>query len=175
MTRQTIAPMFVALMAIAMTGAADAQQLYKCLVGGRASFQDSPCREGAGERITVTPAASPPGLRGATGAATPQAGGSPADTSRDWMQEADRSARRIILADDIWRQEVRIRAARDELEQRLERLQRKKSYANNNLAGAVWEQSISDEMMAVATAYDTQIRSLQTELEDLRIQLSRLR
>lgn len=59
----------------------------------------------------------------------------------------------------------RIGSAQSSMEIEMYRLSRKKSYAMNNLAGATYEQSISAEMQAVAAKYDSEIRSLQAEID----------
>jgi len=46
-------------------------------------------------------------------------------------------------------------------------LQRKKSLAKNNLAGATWEQSISTEMQAISERYRTRIQITQDRIVSL--------
>ena len=46
----------------------------------------------------------------------------------------------------------------------LSRLKNKKNYANNNLAGAVWEDSISKEMEAVTQKYLERIEYAKEQL-----------
>lgn len=53
-------------------------------------------------------------------------------------------------------------------------LRQKKQYANNNLAGAQWESSISNEMSAVGAKWDSMIRVEQSNLDRLREQVSSL-
>lgn len=55
-----------------------------------------------------------------------------------------------------------------ECDGQLKALQSKKRAANNNLAGATWEGSISSEMTAIATRCDTRSRNLREELDALR-------
>lgn len=50
----------------------------------------------------------------------------------------------------------------------LQALQAKKRSANNNLAGATWESSISSEMGAIATRCDTRTRELREEFATLK-------
>ncbi|MDV7391114.1 hypothetical protein RZS08_07170, partial [Arthrospira platensis SPKY1] len=54
-------------------------------------------------------------------------------------------------------------------------LSRKKQFASNNLAGATWEESISEEMNAVAQKYDALIRNDQSRIEQLRAAADRLK
>lgn len=51
-------------------------------------------------------------------------------------------------------------------------LQRKKRLANNNLAGATWEDSISGEMQAIAARYRAGIEVEQAKIVDLRKRMS---
>ena len=64
---------------------------------------------------------------------------------------------------------------RSAMSDQIANLQRKKQYANNNLAGATWEQSISDEMSAVSQKYDALIRNDQSQIDLLRADAERLR
>ena len=49
----------------------------------------------------------------------------------------------------------------------LAKLKRKKNRAKNNLAGAEWESSISEEMIAVTNKYNTEIISINKEITSL--------
>jgi hypothetical protein len=89
-------------------------------------------------------------------------------------QRADDAARRRILDDDIWRKQRAIDAMHDEHSTRQAQLRAKKTRANNNLAGATWEQSISDEMQAVAAEYDMKLRKATKELDELKMQRSQI-
>lgn len=59
----------------------------------------------------------------------------------------------------------RVLAMRD---QRMRDLQNGRRYANNNLAGATWQQSLAQEMAAVAQQADTQVESIDRQIEQLR-------
>lgn len=61
----------------------------------------------------------------------------------------------------------RIREQEDRMSGELAALRAKKAQANNNLAGAVWENSISEEMSAVVARYDVRIRGLREEIRRL--------
>ena len=54
------------------------------------------------------------------------------------------------------------------------KLKDSKRYANNNLAGAVWEESLSNEMAAIAAQYDTDVRAIDVEIDRLNDELKRL-
>ena len=56
----------------------------------------------------------------------------------------------------------------------LDALKTKKKQANNNLAGATWEASISQEMLVVTQRYQMKATADQLKLEQLREQRARL-
>ncbi|MGL4938010.1 hypothetical protein [Shewanella sp.] len=62
----------------------------------------------------------------------------------------------------------RVLAMRD---QRMRDLQNGRRYANNNLAGATWQQSLAQEMAAVAQQADTQVESIDRQIEQLKKEL----
>lgn len=75
------------------------------------------------------------------------------------------------IAREITRLEAdrkRVIAARD---QRLRNLRESRQYANNNLAGATWEQSLAQEMTATAQEADTQVSSIDRQIEQLKEEL----
>ena len=63
---------------------------------------------------------------------------------------------------------------RQAMSRELSALQQKKQRAENNLAGATWEQSISAEMNAVTQKYDALIRTEQNRIERLRADADQL-
>ncbi|MGI2141920.1 hypothetical protein [Shewanella baltica] len=58
-----------------------------------------------------------------------------------------------------------------ERDQRLRNLRESRQYANNNLAGATWEQSLAQEMTATAQEADTQVSSIDRQIEQLKDEL----
>jgi hypothetical protein len=58
-----------------------------------------------------------------------------------------------------------------ERDQRLRNLRESRQYANNNLAGATWEQSLAQEMTATAQEADTQVSSIDRQIEQLKEEL----
>lgn len=172
----------LALALIAAAAAAPAHaQVYKCKdASGTTIFASQPCgagaqaldvrpASGASRPSATAPAASivAPGARPSTEDAIPAA-------PRSMSQRADDAARRRILDDDIWRKQRGIDALQEELHTRQQQLRNKKTWANNNLAGAVWEQSISDEMQAVAAEYDIKIRRASKDLDELKAKRAQL-
>lgn len=73
-----------------------------------------------------------------------------------FIREADQKIKNI---------QNQILSEQTRLENELQALRNKKDRANNNLAGATWEQSISSEMQAAATQSQTRIADLQRRLD----------
>lgn len=154
-------------------GACSAWAVNKCtLPGGRVVFQDAPCATGKGETLTVKPSRGNSTSQPAPAAASPDVGAS----SDQSLTEAQRIEQRVAESQRARRrQELEVRLLPESLiaidrhrafcDQQLAQLQNKKRLANNNLAGATWEGSISSEMVALATRCDTQNRELRDEAE----------
>lgn len=68
-------------------------------------------------------------------------------------------------------QKARLQSRRD-IE--ITKLRRSTLHANNNLAGALWEDSVSKEITAITAKYDTDIRAVDSEIDTLSKQLRRL-
>lgn len=156
--------MKAALSIVALFAASVAQaQVYQCQINGRKVFTDQPCGADA-KAVDVRPAAGP----------APESALSDSAPGKTLSKRADDAVQKRFMDDDIYRKEQRIKALRDELDAHLAALKRKKTVANNNLAGAVWEQSISDEMIATTNAYGNKIRSAERDLADLKAQRAAL-
>ena len=96
---------------------------------------------------------------------------------KDWGHDlalSDLKTRRAGLAREIADSEARIDALNAHMEQELALLRAKKLRANNNLAGATWEESISKEMEAVTRKYQTQIDRIQRHIDRTRDAMDRL-
>jgi uncharacterized protein DUF4124 len=135
-------------------------EMYKCTEDGKAVFQDTPCR-GSGSAITVKPAS-----------------GNTSDSSvfsrtKANVSEMERERRQREIAYEIERLERVIRGYERSQDAELTVLRYKKSYAENNFAGATWErsaleQSISTEMQAVTEKYKTKIQVARDWITQLR-------
>lgn len=149
--------------------------------GGGVVFQDAPCA-GKGETLIVRPstghaARAPqvdPVAQDADGvqSAKPQT-----EAQRIERQIAESQKKRKIVeleARLVPDAEAAISRNRSECDQKMKALQAKKALANNNLAGATWEGSISGEMTALATTCDTRNRELRDNASRLRSECQRL-
>ncbi len=157
---------FAALAALLVATSAHAQ-VYKCRVDGKTVFSDQPCAVDA-KPIDVRPASG----RAAAGpvSAPSQSDAAPINSSSNPQAVVARMEHERALRDIDHRISVehsRIREQEDRMSGELAALRAKKAQANNNLAGAVWENSISEEMSAVVARYDVRIRGLREEIRRL--------
>lgn len=53
-------------------------------------------------------------------------------------------------------------------------LKKRMGHANNNLAGATWQQSIVAEMQSVTSQYEMKIKNAQSRLQSAKDELSKL-
>lgn len=145
------------------------QPMYKCPdPSGVVKFQQMPCTlQGGGEAVTVKP--------------IPASGIVNLETSEESKRvqqvthKMSRDRRLLEIEREMGNLESRIDSDRSAMSNEMARLERKKSSAANNLAGATWEQSISEEMSAVAAKYDAMIRNSQSRIDQLRKEEGRLR
>lgn len=146
----------------------------KCVdENGKVSYQNSPCPTNSRESEiavpkkvdTSTPSASTPASSSEEEVARIQQQANQMERERK-LQEIDREISRI---------EGRIIDYRSEMDNEIAKLKAKKQFANNDLAGATWEQSISTEMAAISQKYDALIRNEQDRISRLRSDADALR
>lgn len=152
-------------------------QVYKCKdPSGTTIYSAQPCAINA-KAIDLRPASGPSRQAASTAAPVSPSAETPSAESapRNLVQRGNDAAQRRILDDDITRKQREIAAMNSEHEAEQAALREKKGRARNSLAGATWEQSISDEMQAVAAAHNTRVSIAQRELEDMRARRARMR
>lgn len=154
---------------LALTGPAWA--VNKCTgPDGKTVFQDAPCA-GKGEKIEVRPAS---GSTASLPAATSPAQGARQAAAKEGAFGESWQRRTYLENRGIADAKGAIVAHQSQCDARQKELAAKKSQANNNLAGATWEQSISTEMQAAATLCDSKQRDLRAQLESLEKELKEL-
>jgi hypothetical protein len=161
----------VALSVVSAKGAVAAT--YKCVGGGKTTYQAAPCK-GEGQKISVKPANGSQEVSEATKTSgTPSA---PSTAALRANVDAMARERRLREIDhDLDATDREIAGYQSGMEQEMAALERKKLYANNNLAGATWEQSISAEMQAVSDKYKVKIQIAQDRASTLRKEAEQLR
>ncbi len=148
---------FLILSIITIVATPSIAQLYSCKVNGSIIYTDRPCDgsaspTSASSQITTQPPA-------------------PEKLSQSVAKEEDTRAavkiemHYIELIDQQKRLERNLKEERAKLEYELAILKNKKKDANNNLAGAVWEESISKEMEAVTQKHMERIEHAKDLLE----------
>lgn len=146
------------IITVTLACAAASADVYKCKKDGKTVFSDQPCSQGA-EKINVKPA---------TGHADAVSEADAVAASKAFVEKTNTSTKRNALDADIERAQNRITSLQESRDRELAALREKKQRANNNLAGAVWEQSISNEMIAVNETYSSKISSAERTLADLK-------
>lgn len=155
----------VTLAALLLATSAHAQ-VYKCRIGGQMVFSDQPCAADA-KPIDVRPASGPAGAVSAqAGAPVPTLGRTP----QERVAAMERDRKRRDLDWDIQALEREMDADVERMQSEMARLKASKSRANNNLAGATWEASISQEMQAVAAGHRVKSEADAKRLEGLKRQ-----
>ena len=170
---------------LTLMAATPAWAVYKCQdASGRTTFQEIPCTgANQGVKLDVHPASGNPATpqaATAAGAVLPATGTgteAPASASPS-MTETDRlnqlSARlakenRLSTLNNlaVGAAQGEIFRAEAQCQAEIEAVRNRKALADNSLAGATWEQSLSSEMQAIAARCDTEQRRLQANLDRL--------
>lgn len=139
--------------------------VYRCERNGKTVFSDKPCGTAAEEIEveTYTPSAEDAAHTKARRQET-----------AEYLEAKEKERERTQLRRKIASLRGDIKGYEANMDAELAALRNKKKRANNNLAGATWEGSISEEMKAVTLRYQSKIdnareriRGLEKRLEDL--------
>lgn len=137
-------------------------EVFKCVVGGRVSFQDTPCPGGG--TVNIQPAAGKAApAQPAASSTTPAA-----KTLSEQVKgmENERRKRELDLA--IKEKTEYLQARQAKMTRELNALRAQQSQAANNLAGATWLSSISSEMQAITTQFNAEQTVIQAQINQLR-------
>ncbi|WP_306603397.1 hypothetical protein [Azonexus sp.] len=164
-TRTLIAALLASVLSFPASAA------YKCKKSSGYVYQDKPCIAQAPPDSPL-PKAPPP----ESPATQPQETETAARLRRDkeYLAAREKERRRAELRYEIELSENRISGLEQQMDSELAILRARKSLANNNLAGATLEQSISVEMQAVTQKYSVQIDVEQQRIERMRKDLAGL-
>ncbi|WP_297533461.1 hypothetical protein [Thalassolituus sp.] len=132
---------------------------------GKKSFQTMPCNDADQSEVREYE------VRESLGGSGPSAG---LPTDSDIYKQMKADNRRAQLKRDIKKGERAIDRYQKQMSGELAALRARKARANNNLAGATWEQSISAEMQAVSDKYGNLIGVERDRLTEYRRELSGL-
>jgi hypothetical protein len=154
---------------LASTISFPASAAYKCKKSSGYVYQDKPC-------IAQAPPDSPLPKMPMPDSSVMQ----PQETEtavrlrrdKEYLAAREKEKRRAELRYEIEISENRISSLEQQMNNELAGLGERKSRANNNLAGATLEQSISVEMQAVTQKYSVQIEVEQQRIERMRKDLA---
>jgi hypothetical protein len=139
-------------------------QVYKCEVNGVVQFTQQPCADDAEltsyktEIVESVNSAVPPSQQ--------------AQTHIDTLNRISESIRKRDINIEISKLTTERKLMQQKRDMSIDRLRQTKQSAANNLAGATWEEALSKEMSAVAIQYDTDIRTLDNQIDRLRAELN---
>ncbi|MEH6347451.1 MAG: DUF4124 domain-containing protein [Bermanella sp.] len=141
-----------------LTGAFHSQAgIYKCVIDGKTTFSGEPCSDNA-EKVNIQ-------IR------KPKKKDVDLVNSRNARISKALNIKRI--EGKIEKSEKKVEAFQLSMDRDTKKLELKKSYANNNLAGATWENSISTEIRAVIEKYKFKITSEEDKINAYRTQLEK--
>ncbi|MCG8429195.1 MAG: DUF4124 domain-containing protein [Chromatiales bacterium] len=138
--------------------------IYKCVVDGKTTFSQSPCAPDAQE-ITIKKQPAP--YKEAATQRTEKI-----NAALDEVGRKNQITRLEKKESALQRKISRLDRERDA---ELKKLERKKRRAENNFAGATWEQSISEEMQAVSMTYADKIQVERDKLKFVRDEITALK
>jgi len=149
---------------IVLTSTAHAE-IYKCVSGGKTVFSQQPC---APDAATVTPKYVQPSADSI--AQRKDATEKMSATSKD----IDREHRIMDIDLEMQRLDESERQTQNKRLLELRVLEEQGRYANNNLAGATWEQSLAMKMQAVNGRYDSELKIIESRRQALQGERDRL-
>lgn len=137
-------------------------EIYKCVTPqGKTTFSQHPCDDSA-EIITLKTTQPAQPVKSVSAYSSELE----AISTRTDIRKLERRIDKL---------ETRKRYLHRRMDAELGTLRTKKRLANNNLAGATWEASISSEMKAVSASYTTKIQSTQAQIDQAQRELEDLR
>lgn len=155
---------------VSVCGSVSAQ--YKCIEAtGKVAFQQTPCLGSQKQQVLKIQAVNPPQPSPAAQTSSPQP-----NADQRMLNNLSHDRRIRELQQQIEQTESNIYQRNAQMDAELALLRQSKSAANNNLAGATWEQSISSEMQAVTQKYKNmndadfeRLRQLRLDFEKAKI------
>lgn len=174
---KTILPMIAAVLFLPSAGA---QEPYKCKTAAGFVYQDSPCKAQApktqpsGTAPDAT-ANQPPRTPSAAVPAPQSEAQARMERDKAYLAESAKARRRSDIKYEIDRLEESIVASQQAMSAEISALEYQKTSARNNLAGAVYLQSLSAEMQAVTSRHSIDISTKQDRVKKLREDLAQIK
>ncbi|MCD1597708.1 DUF4124 domain-containing protein [Rheinheimera aquimaris] len=152
------------ILATAFSALASAN-VYKCDIDGVITYSQIPCNHDAQITEYTTEQFS------STSQPQTHQSAAEAKATMDRLSESIKKRDLRIAINRLKSDKARLQSQRDN---KIAKLKSAKRSANNNLAGAVWEDSLSEEMAAIAVQYDTDVRAVDAEIDRLNDELKTL-
>lgn len=151
--------LFIVLMVTASSNVSAA--VYTCTVDGVTQYSQMPCGDGAPEKVTSLETIAPP-------IKSEQYSKSSSAKGNGYLVKAH------IINNKIKRSEANIKAYQKKMVKEIKILKARTYNANNNLAGAVYQNALSREMVAVTNKYNTLIENEKISINKQKTLLSGL-
>jgi hypothetical protein len=165
MPKQTMKRISIVVCVLIALPVAPVWAVNKCVSqDGSISYQTAPCPTGANAtEIQRLPTNGPPSNPGEV------------DRIKGFTEKSAKDRRLLEIERAVTQSQDRIASYRQEMSDQIDALRSRKHAASNNLAGATWEQSISEEMSAISQQFNVLIRSEQDRIAGLRDEAKSLR
>ena len=156
-----------------------AHAVYKCQVNGTTTYQAQPCSGSSkpGQQMNIrsgSPAGTQSDAKPEIQSGAQKSPSSSAGAEKQAVEQMTRD-RQIREANyEVENLERRIANRSEQMTREMDALRAQKARANNNLAGATWEQSLSTEMQAVAARYKVMNDVDQEQIKALRAKVASL-
>lgn len=125
--------------------------VYQCKENGQTVFSDRPCGNDAKE-IEVKAAQKVGGSMGG-------------DRASEFLEHRDKKRQLQLIDRKIDRLKKKRQQVKGYMDNALIQYQRDKARANNNLAGAVWENSLAEEARVLRERYQSEIDEINREID----------
>lgn len=142
------------------------QSIYTCTVDGVTVYSQSPCGN-EDKEVTVH---TPPMVDSGSHVVSSSKQSVDSKTPQQYFDEINTSQ----YGRKIRKLELKIESYQRRLDAKLEALKIKKLYAKNNTAGAIYEDSISNEMIAITNQYNIKINQERERIASLKQKISKL-
>ncbi|MFT6692685.1 MAG: hypothetical protein ACJAXH_003225 [Colwellia sp.] len=136
--------------------------VYKCTVDGVIKYSQMPCGDGEPEKVIILDVMS-------NSIKSPQKQPQSTTSNNDYIIKSH------IISNKIKRSEANIKKYQKKMVRELNVLKARTYSANNNLAGAIYQDALSTEMLAVTNKYQSLIDTSTTNINKLKSKINDLK
>lgn len=139
-----------------------AGSVYKCTVDEVIKYSQMPCGDGEPDKVIILDIMS-------NSIKSPQNQPQPTTSNNDYIIKSH------IISNKIKRSETTINKYQKKMVKELNVLKARTNNANNNLAGAIYQDALSTEMLAVTNKYQSLIDTETTNINKLKLKINELK